>query len=231
MKKLLLLIIAVALLSCDVYKDDTPAVANYTIRYQADQPILFDLKAFTTGNANSFRIKTSPVAGDAEILASSFLKYSPDQNFSDHVLIDILDEHTNKLGEVRVNLEASESTCGIAIFDYATISNDSILSLSLADNDRICEPITSASLYVEYLENTEGLSIALPDTPGDMRISLNYHAPAGFTGTVKAVYSAYVNVKDEYKDIPVEVLHQDYSEEEYAKYKVASVVEIHVNDF
>jgi hypothetical protein len=230
------LVAAVLMSSCDTYKEDVPAVIDYKVKYAPNEPILINLGAFIDqGNSKSFIIKGSPTAGNAEILAESFLMYAPTSNTGDQITVEMFDASNNSIGEARVSLEASATACGIAKFDYGEVQNGTELSINLADNDQLCEPIREALLMYTPIENADGLFITIPPkaNPNDPSeqtiIKLTYNAPAGFHGVARGLYVTGINLKDEYQDQwgTDELL---INPAEKFKYFVASLVEIHVTE-
>jgi hypothetical protein len=234
MKKLSLGTIGLALLlgSCDQYKEDSLPVINYSVAYHPNQAILFNLGAYINpGYGNSYSILKTPNSGSAEILKSSYLKFAPGANASDRVTVDIADADNNTIGRAQINFEANESACGIATFDHAVIAPDSVLTMDLANNDLLCQPIGTAILQVVFLENFEGLNIEIPrpdPIPQPTTIKLSYQAPAGFVGKVSAIYTAAINIKEEYAD-KWNSGENLLEHPEYFTYYVSSLVEIDVN--
>lgn len=206
-KLLIALIIGVMIISCDFYKEDVPIIIEYSLDYVPDQPILMDLSAFIDhGNSKSFRIKNSPASGTVEILAESFMLYSPEGQGVDQVTVEIFGAENSKIGEAHINLEAKPNACGVATFDYAEVHAGEELLVNLTENDLLCNPIRELILRYTPIENAEGLRItipplSLPPNPTEkFRIELKYNAPEGFTGTAKALYVAAMNIKEEYRD-------------------------------
>lgn len=220
--------------ACDFYKDDVPAVVNYTMDYIPAQPIAVDLGAFIEhGKSKSFKLSGLPREGSAEILHDSFLIYEPTGNQSDHIVVDIFNERGEKIGEAQVNLEANGGTCGIAKFDYAEVPSGGELQVDLTENDQFCGPIREAVLMYTPIENAEGMSVNIPvkidptDPNEKIKIQLSYVAPAGFTGVAKGLYVAGVNLKEEYRDQwGTDELMIDPAEK--FEYFVASLVEVKV---
>jgi hypothetical protein len=229
--KLMLIVIAGVLITgCDFYKEDVPAVIDYTMDYFPNEPIAVDLSAFIEPErSKSFKLRGLPGAGSAEIISESFLIYEPKGGKSDQVIVDVFDANNEKIGEARVNLEGNASACGIAQFDYAEVPPGGELLINLLKNDSICSPIRSTYLSLRLLENYEGLTFP-PIDPKDpstwMKLGLYYKAPEGFKGTVRAFYKAGVNVKDEYRDLSGEELMENPVEK--FEYFVTSLVEIKV---
>lgn len=237
--KLMLIVIAGVLITgCDFYKEDfykedVPVIIDYTMDYLPGQPILVDLSAFIDqGNSKSFVIRNSPSVGTAEILAESFMVYTPKSGDSDQLIVDVFDSKNSKIGEARINLEASSNACGIAKFDYAEVEPGGKLQVNLTDNDQFCAPIHSAVTMYTPVENAEGLSVAIPvkvnpaDPNEPIRIELRYTAPEGFKGIAKGLYVAGINIKEEYRNQDFEELMLNPAEK--FEYFVASLVEIKV---
>lgn len=232
-KLILIMIAGVLITGCDVYKEDVPAVINYTMDYLPRQSIAVDLTAYVEpGKSKSFKLKGLPQAGSAEVLNESFLVYAPTGELSDHVVVDIFDKSDMKIGEARINLEASSNACGIAKFDYAEVEPGGRLQVNLTDNDQFCGPIHSAYTTYSPIENAEGLSVEIPvkvnpfDPNEPIRIELRYAAPEGFKGIAKGLYVAGINIKEEYRNQDFEELMLNPGEK--FEYFVASLIEIKV---
>ncbi|MEQ1587596.1 MAG: hypothetical protein ABL895_17050 [Cyclobacteriaceae bacterium] len=221
---------------CDFYREDVPIIVDNTVMYVSNQPILVNLGTYIESeNSQAFTIKNNPSGGGAEILANSFLKYSPTHNVEDKIIVDVFDAANAKIAEIRVKLTVSEKTCGIAKFDYGIVKSGSDLTINLTDNDQYCDPIHEAILMYTPIENAEGLSVSIPlktnpfDPNEETRIELTYHAPVGFTGVARGIYVAGINLKESYKDQwgTDELL---INPSEKFQYFVASLVEIKVEE-
>ena len=232
--KFLLGTLLVVCFSCDQYKEDTPVVIDYTAKFVPNEPVVVSLKSFISpSTSNNFSITHNPSVGIATVIKDSFLKYIPEAT-EDRLKLDVFDKNGKFLAKANIKLVPTSSPCGIGFVDSYTLhEGESIAERVLVSEETICEHIGSAFLAVTPVENTEGLVFTIPP-PGPnhnpIQLILSYNPPEGFKGSVKALYSLGLNVKEEFMEEYSNLLYAEdlIKHPEYFNFFISAMIEIEV---
>ena len=197
------------------------------VSYVPQEPILIGLQSFLPSETYArYRINSAPAVGLAEIMNDVFLKYEPNGESNDHILIDLIDFNNKVIETRRISFQPSKAGCGIAQFDSYKIRSDETLSFDVLANDGICGRIENM-LFVAHSIKL-GMKFTVQPSQGatgTTRMIFTYSPPAGFKGKVSAIYTTGINRKAEFANLPGFVNHP-----EYYNFFASSLVEIEVVD-
>lgn len=218
--------------ACDQVKDDVPPTVDLTTGFAENKPVIVRLNSFVDlGDNLDFQLAQP---GNARLIAGSFLTHVPQDG--ETVTVDIIDASGTIVSKANVNFEKLSTGCGIAeIKTYSLSTNEILEQQEVASPTLICEPIGSAWLSVTDVENTEGLSITMPrpsTTDQQVKVLFSYTPPAGFKGTVRALYTLGLNVKPEHAAWFSGISTEDefLQHPEYFKFFTTGMVEIAVTE-
>ena len=211
-------------------ESNTPVHNSYKMTYAKDQATIVDLNAMLKlEGASTFELKSSSTAGQAEIVGTSYLKYSPETNTNDFVLLNAFDEGKNLLRTDTIFILLNTTGCGLAVYDSYKVKNGETLTVNVLSNDLICESINDFIFSAHSLELARGMSFSiLPRsiTGNSTQLQLTYTPNGKFRGKVKAIYTAAINIKDEYREVTSEFM----AHPEYFSFFGSGLIEIEVTD-
>jgi hypothetical protein len=202
-----LFLIAVTLLtvlafSCDVHKQDPVITTDAKVNFVGQHARALSLTQLV-GNSyvSKFEIVNQPGSGQAQIIMDKFMIYTPGTQSNESATLRMLSSDGKLVGTARISFEETQDSCGIVSFTKATISKDSTLRVSLANETSICGKLDYILIGVNGVEpyNGSGFSMGAGDKDGHPLVYLTYTPPAGFVGTSKMLYIVGINVKPEFQ--------------------------------
>ena len=203
-KKLLILSLAIAAISCDNAKDDIRPVIDVTYVTGANLPFIINPAQFTENSTSGSIVTYASQGVSEELLDKRFIRYTPSPNFQegeDQFTMTVEGPNQGPV-DVRVTTEVNDNSCDYGpVFDFIQVKKGETVTIDLLANDFFCGQeypgsggISNYELKSDF-DNSDFVEFHIGGG-GSSRANMIIRAPET-TGTVTFIYEVGLGIIDD----------------------------------